>query len=201
MRANPPQLPLAKQRFSHAPQQLSRGFTLIELVMGIVVFSVALALFSSLLVPQAIKSAEPIYQVRATELAQSLMNEITGKPFDENSSRDGRLSRCNEAGEPTCTASTELGPEAGESRADYNDVDDYHGLSEADGDILNSMGEGITIASIGLYVGFQANVRVLYDDDVNGLDDGVIGNQKLIIVSIVTPNGEVLVFSTYRHNY
>ena len=52
------------------------GFTLIELVIGIVVFSIALVLFTSLMVPQAIRSVDPIFQVRASELGQSLMNEI-----------------------------------------------------------------------------------------------------------------------------
>ncbi|MFT6209390.1 MAG: MSHA pilin protein MshD, partial [Colwellia sp.] len=73
-----------------------RGFTLIELVVGIVVFSIALMLFTSLIVPQAVRSVDPIFQVRATELAQSLINEIVSKPFDENSNRTGGTARCNE---------------------------------------------------------------------------------------------------------
>jgi MSHA pilin protein MshD len=171
-----------------------------------VVFAIALTLFSSLLVPQAIKSVDPIFQVRAVELAQSLINEISGKSFDENSSRSGGQIRCNEASAPACTASGSLGPEEFDingdpDRAVFNDVDDYNNLSEADGDIVNSLGEEITIGGIGLYQGFQANVSVMYDDNVDGLDDGIVGNRKLIIVNIVTPNDEVMVFSTYRNNY
>ncbi|MFT4939346.1 MAG: MSHA pilin protein MshD [Paraglaciecola sp.] len=205
MFANKLQCSLLKPRYGYLGSQQNRGFTLIELVVGIVVFAVALSLFISLLVPQAIKSIDPIYQVRATELAQSLLNEISSKSFDENSSRSGDLLRCNEVDAPPCTANGDLGPDLlgteFEIRADFNDVDDYHNLSEEDGEILNSLGETITINSIGLYQGFQANVSVIYDDDVDGIDDGVIGNRKLIVVSIVTPNDEALVFSTYRNNY
>jgi MSHA pilin protein MshD len=201
MFANKPHWPLARPALRDHSQQRTQGFTLIELVVGIVVFALALALFTSLLVPQAIKSVDPIYQVRATELAQSLINEIAGKSFDENSSRSGELLRCNEVGAPLCTANVDLGPDGTESREDFNDVDDYHNLSEVDGNILNSLGENISIGGIGLYQGFQANVSVIYDDDVDGLDDGVIGNSKLIIVSIVTPNDEAMMFSTYRNNY
>jgi MSHA pilin protein MshD len=201
MFANNRQRQLVKHGLGNITQPASLGFTLIELVVGIVVFAIALTLFSSLLVPQAIKSIDPIYQVRATELAQSLLNEISAKSFDENSSRSGGLLRCNEVGALPCTAIANLGPDAGETRENFNDVDDYHNLSEIDGDILNSLGESISIGGIGLYQGFQANVSVLYDDDVDGIDDGVIGNRKLIIVSLVTPNDEVIVFSTYRNNY
>ena len=201
MCANHPQSSLDLHKHAHQTPRRHQGFTLIELVVGIVVFAVALTLFSSLLVPQAIKSVDPIYQVRATELAQSLINEISGKSFDENSSRSGGQIRCNEVGAPACTASANLGLDGAETRAEFNDVDDYNNLAEADTAILNSLGENITIGTIGLYQGFQANVSVMYDDDVDGIDDGSIGNRKLIIVSITTPNDEVMVFSTYRNNY
>jgi len=195
------QLPLGKNPFYPPSPGVKQGFTLIELIVGIVVFSVALTLFSSALVPHAVRSVDPIFQVRAIELARSLINEIAGKSFDENSSRSGGLSRCNEAGASPCTASSDLGPDGAETRAEFNDMDDYHNLLEADGGIRNFSGEGIAIGSLNVYQGFQARVSVFYDDDMNGIDDGNIGNRKLITVSIVTPNGEVIVFSTYRVNY
>jgi MSHA pilin protein MshD len=202
-----------------------RGFTLIELVVGIVVFSIALMLFTSLIVPQAVRSVDPIFQVRATELAQSLINEIVSKPFDENSNRTGGTARCNEdlsvpsdgdtldisIGEMgDCTASNLLGEDGVAEvglRGTYNDVDDYHGLDESDGAIRNSLGGFITIGSVNLYQGFQAQVTVFYDDNRNGIDDaidnGVIvnNNTKLITVTITTPNNEAINFSTYRSNY
>jgi MSHA pilin protein MshD len=184
----------------------AKGFTLIELVIGIIVFSTALALFSSLLVPQARRSVDPIFQVRATELAQSLINEIAAKAFDEQSSMVGGSFRCNESGQVACTASGDLGPEEIDSdgvgiRQDFDDVDDYHGLLQTGGDMLNSQGEALSLAGTNLYEGFSSEVEVLYDSTMDGIDDSAVGNRKLIVVTITTPFDEAIRFSTYRSNY
>ncbi|HEX5793700.1 MAG TPA: prepilin-type N-terminal cleavage/methylation domain-containing protein, partial [Rheinheimera sp.] len=122
----------------------SRGVTLIELIVGIVVLAIALSIITAILGPLYIKSADPWHQVRAAELGHSLMNEILGKSFDENSNRSGGLLRCDEDGAENCSCTaTEVvlafyrctagsdyfvfGPN-GETRSQFNDVDDYHGL-------------------------------------------------------------------------
>ena len=53
-----------------------RGITLIEVVIGIVVLGIALTLLATVLAPQAIVQLEPMYQVRATELARSFSAEL-----------------------------------------------------------------------------------------------------------------------------
>jgi MSHA pilin protein MshD len=173
------------------------GFTLIELVIGIVVFSIALVLFTSLIVPQAIRSVDPIFQVRAAELGQSLINEITSKSFDEESDRTGGGTPCN----ATCTGTTNLGPDDGESRTSFNDVDDYHGLNVSDGNIKNSLNETTILNSNNLYQGFSLNVSVVYDAAMDGTADTVVGSTKLITVTVTTPNDEDIIFSSFRSNY
>ncbi|WP_158965642.1 prepilin-type N-terminal cleavage/methylation domain-containing protein [Paraglaciecola sp. L3A3] len=187
------------------PVNKLRGFTLVELVIGLVVFAIAMTLFVSLMAPQAIRSVDPIFQVRATELAQSLMNEIASKPFDDNSSRTGEVLRCNEGGNP-CTQSQDLGPD--ESRELFNDVDDYHGLSASGTDFKqNAMGSNIALDGADLYAGFSLAVTVFYDDNMDGVDDAIVGggnyvgNTKFIQVRVITPNDEELIFSTFRSNY
>ncbi|WP_416307204.1 type IV pilus modification PilV family protein [Neptunicella sp. SCSIO 80796] len=168
------------------------GFNLIELIIGIVVFSIALMIILSLIVPQSARSIDPIYQVRATELAQSMLNEITAKAFDENSDKAGGLLRCGETGATNCTVPADLGAE-GEDRRQFDDVDDYNGLSV----LADSMGNPLS----NLYVGFAVQVRVFYDADMDGIDDNAIGNSKLIQVTVITPNNEDIVFTTFRANY
>ncbi len=51
-----------------------RGFTLIELIVGIVVLSISFSLLTTLILPLSEKSAEQLHQVRAAELGQSMMN-------------------------------------------------------------------------------------------------------------------------------
>lgn len=187
-----------------------KGFTLVELVIGIIVFSIALTLFTSLLVPQARRSVDPIFQVRASALGQSLMNEIASKSFDENSGRIGGGIRCNEMGNngviQACTISSNLGPEEA-SRDLYDDVDDYNGLVVTDEAIKNALNEDITLDNKALYIGYSVAVTVIYDDNMNGISDAIesgaayTGNAKLITVSISTPNNENIIFSSYRSNY
>jgi MSHA pilin protein MshD len=186
-----------------------KGFTLIELVIGIMVLSIALMLFTSLLIPQAVRSVDPIFQVRATELAKSIMIEITSKAFDEESSHTVTGDRCNENG-IACTSSDQLGVDGTENRTTFNDIDDYHGLNASAGGIIkNALDQLNTIGGQDLYQGFLAEVSVVYDDNFNGVDDSdiieqgiiVTGNTKLITVTITTPNNEAMIFSTYKLNY
>lgn len=177
------------------------GFTLIELVVGMLVFAVALTFFSGMIVPQATRSIEPIFQVRATELAQSLINEISAKAFDEQSSRNGSHLRCGESGALACTGPANLGPDNGEGRSSYNDVDDYNDPFDANTRILNGAGNNIVIDGANLYEGFSAKIRVTYDSNMDGQADNVTGNTKLITVIITTPSDEALVFASYRSNF
>ena len=154
-------------------------------------------------------------QVRATELANTFIKEITAKAYDENSLGNRR---CNDdlnndgdyddAGEIACTASNNLGPDASETRtaslSNFDDVDDYNGLQQGrgytDSVIRNSLGEELIIDGQNLYAGFSVSITVTYDGDLNGTSDS---NQssKLILVNVVTPGDETLQFSAYRSNY
>lgn len=178
-----------------------RGFTLLEMVMGIVAFSVVMTIIIGVLAPQATRSADPIFQVRATELAQSLFNEISAKSFDENSDRTGGNIRCGDDGAAACTLPANLGPDSPggitEDREDYNDVDDYHGLSG----VANSFGSAIVVNGEDLYAGYSLSVEVMYDADFNGVDDNAIGRQKMVRVTVTMPNNESMVFRTYRSNF
>lgn len=170
-------------------QPSAGGFTLIELVVGIVVLAISLVVISSFLVPQARQSIDPIYEVRSAELGSSLMNEILGKSFDENSDHTGGgLWRCGETGQASCTAASDYGPD-GESRAQYNDVDDYHsnGAFIAIDDSL-----GFDLSDI--YRNFSYRVSV--DSSEHGFNSA-----KRIDVIIRAPNGIDYAFSAYRWNY
>lgn len=173
----------------------SRGFTLIELVTGIVVLAISLTLLSTLLFPQAQNSVQAVYQVRAVELGQSLLNEILSKRFDENSSPNGGTPRCGEQ-TTTCTAALSLGPEE-LTRAEFDDVDDYNGLTQAGATI-----ESATGSSLGsLYNGFSLTATVFYDTDRDGIDDGAVGLYKRISVTVTTPDGAAVPVVAYRGNY
>lgn len=188
-----------------------RGFTLVEMIIGIVVFSISLSIITGWVAPLTRQSVEPILQVRATELAQSLLNEISAKSFDEHSDRATGQIRCNEdldgsgtledfPGESLCTAQGLLGPDGEETREHFDDVDDYDGLLLPGPLISNSLGQFLNIDGQNLYEGFTARVEVAYDNGYLPLADG--GQlRKRITVTITTPLRQQLLFTRYRSNF
>jgi MSHA pilin protein MshD len=186
---------------------LQKGFTLIETIIGIVVLSIAFSILTTLIYPLSNQSAEQVHQIRAAELGQSMINEILGKAFDENSDMSGGYYRCGDDinndgeikpidGENTC--STILQNEESDDRKLYDDVDDYQGLNV----IANSLGES---TGSDIYIGYQIYVTVVNDGDYDGNPDGNSNTTnftaKLITVTVTTPQGFDFVFSAYKANF
>ncbi len=92
------------------------GFTLIEVIIFLVLAGIILPLIFIPFMAGLKSYSTPEVVSTATFLGEELMEEIKGKGFDENPAS------------PTDPGS--LGPEAGETRSTYNDVDDYDGLVE-----------------------------------------------------------------------
>ena len=168
-----------------------RGFSLIELVVMIVVLSLALTGVTIAINETVKHSAKPLVHTRAMELAQAYLDEILTKRYDEHSGQGG-IPRCNSTDPGHRACSTTLGPDPGETRATYDDVDDYNGLDEspprgAQGTVLSG------------YAGYRVRISVVYA----GTGLGLTNNQgaKLITVTITSPLGTNLVFSAYRVNY
>lgn len=185
--------------FAHIKSQLSskgeRGFTLIETIVGIVVLSIAFSIFTTLIYPLANQSAEQVHQIKAAELGQSMINEILGKAFDENSDMSGGFSRCGDTGASLCTPSNEQGPEIGESRDSYNDVDDYNGLKT----LATSLGDDAAFSKA--YIGYAIKVEVITDGNFDGQPDNINNVAKLITVIVTTPQDFNFIFSVYRVNF
>lgn len=171
-----------------------RGFTLIEIIIGIVVLSISIVLLTVLVFPQAQRSAEPLLQQRAAALGQAFIDEISGKSFDENSDRQGGLVRCGEA-TTTCTAPANLGPD-GETREDFDDVDDYHQLEITYPTLEDALGDDIAAR----YVGFSFAIDICYSDH-SGVCQGAISLYKRIQVSVTTSFGQTFTFTSIRGNY
>lgn len=196
-----------------SPLGSQSGFTLIEMIAGIVVFGIVLGMISTIIIPQSRQGYDPMWQVRATELSQSLVNEISAKGFDEFSDFVGGMVRCNETTASTCTTSANLGPEAGETRATFDDVDDFHGLNLSNANIADAQGNTPLINGEAMYQGFNASISVMYDDNLNGINDDdlnrdgvldsgtLVGNTKVVTITITAPNEDRIVSSFVRRNF
>ncbi|WP_448553207.1 type IV pilus modification PilV family protein [Thalassotalea montiporae] len=192
------------------------GFTLIELIIGIVVLSISFSVITSLVMPATVQSANQLQQVRAAELAQTVMNDILARSFDENSDHAGGIARCGEPSSNPCTAHNllvsgntgDLVSNDGESnRTLYDDVDDYLCINKADPenpeglDCADLSKWGNTSFANDLYTGFRLIVDVFYDGDYDGVDDGRIANAKLIELRVIPPDGDAIVVTSYKVNF
>jgi MSHA pilin protein MshD len=192
------------------PYKNNQGFTLIELVIGIVTLSLSFGVITSLILPSVEHSADQVHQIRAAELGQSMLNEILGRAFDENSDQVGGLVRCGDDADNSGAIDADelcsgiMGAE-GESRSQFDDVDDYNGLDQTGSGIRDALGD-----SMGdLYLGFTVTVTVCNDSNYDGVcvtdpDNGTVdlfNLAKLISITVTTPQQSVIEFATYKANF
>lgn len=192
----------------------SAGFTLIESIVAIVLMAFAMLSLTSFLFPQVQQSARPHYEVRAVALAQSLMQEVLAKGFDQNSDPDGGALRCGEHdvdGEIiNCSAEAAFGPDSTDKVdgvADpglFNDVDDYIGCwisnsasrshcsqTEA-GSLTDIFGNSVAAD----YPDFAVDISVVYDND-----GFTAGSMKRITIRVTAGLYGDFIFTGYRGNY
>lgn len=116
-----------------------RGFTLAEAMMAVMVLGIAAA---SVLLPfmsGAAVRADGFNRTLAARLASDLMEQILRLPFHD----------------PNDGTSYTLGPESG----DYDNIDDYHGYTESQGQVKDVSGAVFTDS---MYANFSRNVTCEY---------------------------------------
>ena len=196
-----------------------RGFTLIETVIFIIVMGLALGGIVSLFVQSAIGGRYPFDQQRAIALANTYMDEILRKRWDEGVPLGGGCvatgsgycpgicalkvypvcGTCllNNAPPGSCVAPAAVvppaapGPEPGEGRAAYDDIDDYNGLVDAPP--VDSTG-----APIPGYAGYSVAVAVT---NPAAPWNGVPAADTKQIVVTVSLGVESYALTAYRVNY
>lgn len=179
-----------------------RGFTLIELVIAIVILG-----FSSLiLIPfyqASVHSPDPVLRRQALALGQAMMDEVLGRKWDHNIPDGGGPVCSGESGlaRPSiancnfnATASGALGPESGESRTTFNDVDDYayYDLNPEQNSFLDQEGRSFTVP------GFTRRVQIRYiASNVSSISHATAAaagttDTKLVVISVTSPLQETI---------
>jgi MSHA pilin protein MshD len=176
-----------------------RGFTLIEIIIGIVVIAIVTLVVTAGMGPLFRQSVDPWQQVRAAELGQSLMNEIMARKFDDANTASYRCSasgpeQCTNPPNPTSASCPAVGNslphiENSETRDEFDDVDDFNCVGITTNQLNNIFGDGIDVE---YYRGFSAEIRVysVADDQLKQID-----------IDVVTPQGERIEFSSLRGNW
>lgn len=194
------------------PHPLRRGFTLIELVIGIVLLAVALGSMMGLLVNQTSQAVDPVQQVRAAQLAQRLLNEILSRSFDAHSDHNGSHWRCGETVDgityAACTQPGGYGPDSGESNSYlFDDVDDYHTPVICSSHLTSCAGGEWVPAAF-----FTQSSDEVRDDYRNfavriqvspgaGCSATLCSTFKVIRLTVRLPDGSELPFAVTRGNY
>jgi len=163
------------------------GVTLIELVISIVILSIAVVSLVTVMSQSIGRSSNILLQDKSVQLAQAYLDEILAKRFDESTPVGGIPAAVLSA----CVLSAES-----ESRASYDDVDDYHGLVE-------QPPQSQTNAQFSSYAGYKVEVDVSCAGTELGLGASAAANRraKRIDVTVTDPAGQSMIFSAYRSGF
>lgn len=158
----------------------SRGFTLIELIVFIVVIGAGLAGILSVMNNVVASSADPMVRKQAAALADSILEEIMLQPFCDPDTVNAA------AAPPACGANA---VEA--NRTLFDDVDDYNGINE----VISAAGP-IFVGMPAALNGYRIQIAVA----PAAFDVIAAANSKDITVT-VTGGRETVVLRSRRTNY
>lgn len=159
-----------------------RGVSLVELIISIVIIGISTTGVLAAMSITSRHSADPMIRHQAIAIAESYLEEILLLDFAEPPSP---FADC---------AGASLGAEAGESRATYDDVDDYHGLADNG---CNVSGNGACDHTGNAIAGLEA-----YSVDV-AISCAVLGtipatDAKQVTVTVSHPAGSDISISAWR---
>lgn len=210
-------------------QICQKGISLIELVIFIVILSIALTGITLIYINTTRHSADPLVRIRSIELAQATLDEILLKAYDDNTPVGGGCVQMSDATTTLCTsgvtpasdpdaAGKPLGAEEA-TRTLFDDVDDYHNqlycgtnVVAADTacttltcqDLLDASGNNISA----LYSGFAVCIQVSFAGGELNAVAPTIGTEyikandaKRIDVIVTDPIKSQVGLSSYRLNF
>ncbi len=151
------------------------GFTLIEILVTIVVLGIAATSIMSVFISTVKTSADPLIQQQAVSIAEAYMEEIQSQHFAD----------------PVAVETG--GAEAGETRATYNDVQDYAGLSDTGAKNQNNVAiAGLTDYDVAVSVTAQT---------LSGSTSIAAVNSRRIDVTVSHPAIDPILLSGFRTNH
>lgn len=183
-----------------------RGLTMVELIVFIVIISVAVVGILQILNVATRHSADPQLRKQALAIAEGLLEEVQLARFTFCDPDDADAETAT--GTAACVTTAEsLGPETGDSRP-FDNVNDYvsawtvpqAAFNDASGNLVDAAGSNIT--STGTY----SATLTITPETVNGVTSSISGTSTASINALritVTVNyaNESLVLEGYRMRY
>tara|TARA_R110002072_G_scaffold100183_2_gene220549 strand:+ start:28699 stop:29247 length:549 start_codon:yes stop_codon:yes gene_type:complete len=176
---------------STAGKSRQRGVTLVELVISIIIISIAMVALMNAFSASMLGSADPLWRNKTLKLAQLYMDEILAKNYDHTTPVGGMPVIEN----PDCT---NLGKDGSENREDFNDVDDYD-------EINNQVAKSLIASLDSSYSAYLVSVDVVcVGNEVGAVDknDAIDRDQAKKITVTITPPGQAAIpFAVYKANF
>lgn len=161
------------------------GVSLVELIVFIVIVSVAVVGLLSVLNLTAAKSSDPVLRKQALALAEATMEEVLAKYY-KNDAVDSV--GCTPTTTPiSCRLPTSSTATVAVDRANYNDVDDYNGWDLSPP--YQQDGTALTILT-----GYTVKIDVVADT----LNTVAV---KKVTVTVTAAGGEAITLVGYRTNH
>lgn len=207
-----------------------KGISLIELIIFIMILSVALTGITLVYINTTRNSADPLVRIRAVELAQSTLEEVLLKKYDENTPTGGGCVKYGAtdtlcvaptyASQPNAFSTTALQTEAGETiRSLYDDVDDFNNKLYCGDNVVAANTACPTLTCEDLidlsgtniktnYAGFSVCIKVSFaggvGTEINNFGSGVTvltKDAKRVDVIVSDPLKSEVGLSAYRLNF
>ncbi|MDH2916909.1 MAG: prepilin-type N-terminal cleavage/methylation domain-containing protein [Gallionella sp.] len=180
----------------HAASIKQRGISLIELIIFIVIISVALTGILLVMNQTTAHSADPMIRKQALAIAESILEEVELMPFTYCDPDDASAVTATSTAD--CTTVEVMGVEDDVSRYDaalpFDNVSDYHGFGMASGLIMD-----ITNSNTGL-TGYTLQNITVAPTDFGGITAGS-GDALRITVTVTDPTGTDIVLDGIRTRY
>jgi len=181
------------------------GFSLIELVVAIVILSIGVTGFMTLVINTTKNSIDPQIRQQGNAIARAYLEEIMLNRFCEpdfdpdadpttDCSAECTFSACTTADPGACGGANSVGATE-VSRDVFDDVCDYNGLTDAGA--RNQA--GVAIAGLGAYT-----VNVAVNDSAAVNLNGLTGNAGQVVridVNVTHSTGASMSLSAFKANY
>jgi MSHA pilin protein MshD len=179
-----------------------RGVSLVELIMFIVIISVALTGILAVMNMVTRSSADPLVHKQALAIAESLLEEVELMPFTYCDPDDANAATAASSvvGAGGCAATVEaMGPE-GEGRyaaPQFDNVNDYSGFPTMVAGAVLDINGGAAVN------GYEANIAVAPAalSGIAGTDANGAPQALLITVTVTGPDGAPVILDGYRTRY
>ncbi|MGH1462347.1 MAG: prepilin-type N-terminal cleavage/methylation domain-containing protein [Neptuniibacter sp.] len=177
-----------------------KGFSLVEVIITIVIIGIALVAAIASWGNIARHSADVMWQTKVAYLGQAYLEEILSRRFDENTPIGGGSCSpfCSDEGsEFGVTGGAPFTSKDGESRENFDDVDDYDGISE------NAVGLFVgLIGQVEAYDNYSVAVEVSYVGTtyLSGTND-LLKEVKVTVTPPANTGQGPVVFSAIKGSY